>query len=548
MTQSRASVPDFSGATVDALTPMSLDAFRAAGKEMVDFIADYWQSLLGENPPPVLSQVKPGDLLAVLPSQAPEAAEPWSVIHADVTQHIMPGITHWQHPSFFAYFPANASPAAVLGEFLSAGLGVNGMLWATSPACTELEMRVLDWLARLVGLPARFMHEPSANECGGDAIAAPVGGSVIMSTASEGTLVALVAARNRLRTRQPDHARKPMVLYTSTQAHSSVIKAAMIAGLCAGPDPVTETAALGPGVITPAPDGSFVRLIETDANSNIRTDLLEQAIRADIAAGRVPIMIAGTIGTTGAMGVDDIAELSRIASDSGAWLHIDAAFAGCAMICPELREQLVGNGVALSRIDSFGFNPHKWLLTNFDCHCFYVSDRAALTAALSITPEYLRTSAAATGQVIDYRDWQIPLGRRFRALKLWFVLRSFGAAALRDYIRGHVRMAARFESLITTEARFEIPSPRVLSLVCFRLKPLSGQTASKCNADNRSLLEALNASGKLQITQTLLPQLQSDQGPRLALRLAVGGSFTREADIDRAWTEIKAAADRQRPH
>ena len=543
--------------TTEPLTPpgISIAQFRDAGKQLVDFIADYWQSLAAVGDPssptapptmpsphhpvafamPVCSTAAPGDLLRALPEACPESPEPWDAIMRDVPALIMPGITHWQHPSFFGFFPANASPAAILGELLSAGLGVQGMLWSTSPACTELEMRVLDWLAKLIDLPRDMLHEP------GDGRPSP-GGSVIMGTASEGTLVALVAARHRARaattTSNPTSSPRAHVVYTSTQAHSSVIKAAMIAGLCAGPDATPAD----PSIIAPAPDGSHVRLVPTLPDLSMDAAALARLINADILAGRVPIAVVATVGTTGTMAIDDVDAIGRVCQEHDVWLHVDAAFAGCAAVCPEFRWMLHARDPgALARVDSLGFNPHKWLLTNFDCHCFYTRDRAALTGALSITPEYLRNAASDAGRVIDYRDWQVPLGRRFRALKLWFVLRSVGAAGLREYIRSHVRMGEVFESLVRSDARFEVTHPRELSMVCFAPRPRQGELLADVNTRARELLTQVNATGSAFLTHTVVPCSGAETGSRFVLRLAIGGTLTREVHVRSAWQTIAAA-------
>ncbi|MDH4043783.1 MAG: pyridoxal-dependent decarboxylase, partial [Gemmatimonadota bacterium] len=426
---------------------MTPDEFRRHGYATVDWIASYLERVESF---PVLSAVMPGALRAALPAAPPEDGEPYEAILADVERLILPGITHWQSPNFFAYFSANASPPAMLAELVSAGLGVQGMLWATSPACTELETHVLDWLADALGLPEAFTSRGT-------------GGGVIQDTASSATLCALLAARDRA----TDGAATErglaagLTAYASTQAHSSVEKAVGIAGL----------------------GRAHLRLIEVDDTFAMRPAALDDALRADRAAGRTPCFVAATIGTTSSTAMDPLPAIVEICRRHGVWLHVDAALAGNAAICPEFRQ--FQDGVAGA--DSYCVNPHKWLLTNFDCDAFYVADRGALLRALSILPEYLRNQATEAGAVIDYRDWQVPLGRRFRALKLWFVMRSYGLAGLRQHIRHHVELARRFADWVRADARFEIVAPVALNLVCFRLR---GD-----DAPNERLLAALTDSG-----------------------------------------------------
>lgn len=482
---------------------MSPDDFRTLGHRMVDWIADYWRDVETN---PVLSRMKPGETLAKLPVEPPRNgladAAAWEAVFQDLQSIVLPGITHWQSPNFFAYFPANASGPGVLGELLSAGLGVQGMLWSTSPACTEIETRMMDWMARMLGLPEKFLSESDR------------GGGVIQGTASEATLVAMLAARGRA------HKGENLIAYASNQAHSSVVKAAMIAGIAQGAD-----------------DREHVRLIDVDENFAMRPDALGAAVREDLSRGRTPFFVCATVGTTGTTAIDPIAKIAPALSEAGfkGWLHVDAAHAGSACICPEHRWILRG----IEHADSLCFNPHKWLLTNFDCACFWTGDRRALTDALSITPEYLRNTASDSGRVIDYRDWQIPLGRRFRALKLWFVIRHYGVEGLRAYIRGHVRLAETFEGLVTSDPRFEVCAPRILNLVCFRLR---GQGAAS-DAANRRLMDRLNSSGKLFLTHTALPPGPWKNAGRLALRMAIGAARTEEKHVREAWDEMVRQAD-----
>jgi aromatic-L-amino-acid/L-tryptophan decarboxylase len=495
-----------------AVPHLSPEEFRRLGYQMVDWIADYWARLESF---PVRAAVAPGEVLAKLPEHPPEEGlgsdEGWEAVFRDLEQVVLPGITHWQSPSFFAYFPANASGPAVLGELLSAGLGVQGMLWATSPAATELETRVLDWLAELTGLPASFRSDSGT------------GGGVIQGTASEATLVAMVAARERVRARLGREAE--LVAYTSTQAHSSVLKAAMVSGVARG-----------------VSDGVHLRQLGTDAGHALSPALLEKALREDLAAGRQPFFVCASLGTTSSGAMDPVRALAEVlartgVTGAGGWLHVDAAWAGSALICPEHRAMLEG----LEAVDSFAFNPHKWLLTNFDCNAFYTRERKALQDALSVMPEYLRNAATASGAVIDYRDWQVPLGRRFRALKLWFVLRHYGAKGLRAYLREHIRQAELFTSWVQADARFELAVPRSLALVCFRLRPRPGEEPAATDARNRQLLERLNATGKAFLTHTVLPGV--DGAPaRYVLRMAIGAPRTEERHVRAVWEQLTALA------
>jgi aromatic-L-amino-acid decarboxylase len=496
----------------EAVPHLKSEDFRRLGHQMVDWIADYWARMESF---PVRAQVAPGEVLAKLPLHPPEeglgGSEGWSAVFDDLESVVLPGVTHWQSPSFFAYFPANASGPSVLGELLSAGLGVQGMLWSTGPSCTELETRVLDWLAELMGLPESFRSTSRT------------GGGVIQGTASEATLVAMVAARARVRRQRPGEA--PLVAYASTQAHSSVLKAAM---LC--------------GVARDVKDTTHVRLLETDASYALRPEALERAITEDLAAGRQPFFVCATLGTTSSGAVDPLGPLSEVMartglSAMGGWLHVDAAWAGAALICPEHQ----GLAARIEAVDSFAMDPHKWLLTNFDCDAFYTRDRGALVEALSITPEYLRNAASASGAVIDYRDWQVELGRRFRALKLWFVLRHYGARGLRAYVREHVRLAALFESWVREDARFELAVPRSLSLVCFRLAPRPGEPPEATDARNRALLDRLNATGSAFLTHTVLPGVGGAPG-RYVLRMAIGAVRTQEPHVRACWEALRRLA------
>ena len=480
---------------MDDVPHMTPGEFRRCGHAVVERIARYMEEIERY---PVLSQVEPGSIRERLPHAAPEHGEPFSDVLRDVDEIVMPGITHWQSPNFFAYFPANASGPSILGDLLSSGLGVQGMLWATSPACTELETHVLDWLVELLGLPDRFRSTTA-------------GGGVIQDTASSSTLTALLAARERASAGSvnehgvgfgPDRGSpQRLTVYTSRHAHSSIEKAVKIAGL----------------------GRTNLRLVDAAARHAMRPDALEAAIAADRAAGATPAMVSATVGTTSSGAVDPVRAIGEVCRREGVWLHVDAAHAGSAAICPEHRGLVDGGELA----DSYTFNPHKWLLTNFDCNCFWVADRAALIGALSILPEYLRNRATTSGDVIDYRDWHVPLGRRFRALKLWFVIRHYGAEGLRAHVRRSVALADWFAAQVEASDGFELAAPVSVLLVCFRHR--AG------DAFNQALMDRLNRSGALYLTHTRLDD-------RLVLRLAVGGPATRREHVEAAWTRIVEAA------
>lgn len=466
---------------------MSPEEFRRAGYALIDWIADYRQRV--ENLP-VLSQVKPGEIRAALPASPPDQGEPFAAMLADVERIILPGITHWQSPNFYAFFPGNSSGPAVLGELLSAGLGVQGMMWLTSPACTELETHILDWLVDMMGLPEKFLSTGP-------------GGGVIQDSASSATLCALLAGRERATNFAVNQrgGTGQLVAYGTSQTHSSLEKDMKIAGM---------------GV-------ENLRKVAVDDRFALRPEALAAQIAADRAAGLTPAFVCATVGTTSSNAMDPLPAIAAICREQGLWLHVDAAMSGSATICPEFRWIIDG----LEGVDSYSFNPHKWLFTNFDCTAFFVADRKALIETLSILPEYLRNEATKSGAVIDYRDWQIPLGRRFRALKLWFVIRHYGIEGLRHHIRQHVALAQAFADWVRADDRFELVAPVPLNLVCFRYRG--------SDEDNQGLLDRLNASGDLYLTHTRL----NDQ---LVLRLCIGQTYTEHRHVARAWARIQEEA------
>jgi aromatic-L-amino-acid decarboxylase len=460
---------------------MTPEEFRRHGHALVDWVADYMARVPEL---PVQSQVEPGDVRALLPTAAPEEPEPFEDLVRDLDAVVLPGITHWQSPGWFAYFPANTSPPSVLAELVTAALGAQGMLWSTSPAVTEIEAHVLDWLVDLLGLPQEWKT------------AVGPGGGVIQMSASDSTHVAHVVARQVAVDRGAST--DDVVAYSSSQAHSSIEKGARVAGI------------------------RHVRLIEVDERFALRPAAFEAAIEQDLAAGLVPAIVTSAIGTTATAAVDPVAEIATIAQRHGLWHHIDAAYAGSAMICPEFRDQQAG----AERADSYVFNAHKWMFTNFDCSVFWVADRAPLIRTLSILPPYLQNAASASGDVIDYRDWHVPLGRRFRALKLWWVLRSYGARGIRHHIREHVRLARRLGELVDDHPLLVRTAPVSFGLVCFR--HVDGNDATN------ALAGAVNAAGSVAVT----PSTIDDQ---LFLRVSIGATRTTEQDVERLWSIILGA-------
>ncbi|HMR49267.1 MAG TPA: pyridoxal-dependent decarboxylase [Arachnia sp.] len=470
---------------------MGLEEFKAYGHEVIDWIADYWATLQDR---PVSSTVSPGDITDALPQSAPEEAEEFSAVLADLDTVILPGITHWQHPRFFGYFPSNTSPAAVLADLLSSGIGAQGMMWATSPALTELEITTTDWLGQAIGLPADFLHR------GG------TGGGVIQDTASTATIAATLAALHRVshgRYRKEGQGDTRFRIYASAQAHSSVQKAALVTGL---------------GELN-------VQLVpENKATQRLKVEHLASVLEADRLAGVRPAMIVAAVGSTSTGAVDDVRALGELAREYGAWLHIDAAWAGVAAICPEHRDLL--DGVA-EYADSIVINPHKWMLTTFDCSVLWTRDKASLVGSMTNLPEYLRNKATDSGAVVDFRDWHPQLGRRFRSLKLWTVLRTYGLEGIRQHVRSSIDRAIRFEELLAGDERFSLPVPRSLALVTFQLSD---------DDTTLAVMERLNESGVAFLTHTRV-------NGRAALRLATGALHTSDEDIARTYQALSEAAE-----
>lgn len=467
---------------------MSTEQFRKEGKRIIDWIADYYENV--ENFP-VLSQVSPGEIIASLPDNPPQKGESVDAMMRDIDEKIMQGITHWQSPNFYAFFPSNTSFPSILGDMISSGLGVQGMIWATSPAATELETRVLDWLAEMMGMPEKFRSTST-------------GGGVIQDTASTSALTAVIAARERATNFQSNKtgARQKLVAYISSQTHSSLEKAIKMAGI--GTD--------------------NLRLIDVNDSFAMRPELLDRQIQKDKADGYIPFFICAALGTTSSNAVDPIRKIGEIARRENCWFHIDGAMSGTAMVCPEYRHYM--DGVELA--DSFVFNPHKWMFTNFDCDVFWVGNRNELINTFSILPEYLKNKSTESGAVFDYRDWHVQLGRRFRSLKLWFVIRHYGVEGLQFHIRKHIEMAQEFAGWVRQSGNFELViDPPPFNLVCFRHK----------NGDdfNMQLMNRVNETGKIYFSHSKLNN-------RVVLRMSIGQTHTEPAHVKAAWELIQQHA------
>jgi aromatic-L-amino-acid decarboxylase len=468
---------------------MNPSEFRRHAHAFVDWMADYLEQV---ETYPVRAQVKPGEITSRLPAAPPERGEPMERIFADFRSVVLPGITHWQHPSFFAYFQANSSPPSVLAEMLTATLAAQCMLWQTSPAATEMETRVLDWLRQMLGLPEGFA-------------------GVIQDSASSAILCAILTARERATGWRANEdgvgAVERLTVYCSTETHSSIEKDVKIAGL----------------------GRRNLRKIPVDERFAMRPDALEAEIAKDLAAGAKPACVVATLGTTGVGAVDPLRPIGEVCRSHGVWLHVDAAWAGSALVLPEQRWMIDG----IEHADSFVMNPHKWLLTNFDCSAYFVRDPDALVRTFEIVPAYLKTRER--GQVIDYRDWGVPLGRRFRALKLWFVIRSYGVEALRRMIAAHIDLAREAEQWIDAAEDVELMAPRSLSLLNFRYHPRGVDDPAELDRLNERLLEALNDSGELYLTQNRVRGAY-------AIRLVIGQRSTERRHVEAAWTKIQGTA------
>lgn len=460
---------------------MDKETFRKFGHEFVDWIVDYLDSV---EEYPVRAQIKPGEIINRLPDNAPVMGESMERIFKDFQEIILPGMTHWQHPSWFAYFPANNSPPSILAELLTAGIGAQCMIWQTSPAAAELEEVVLEWLRKMLGLPEGMT-------------------GVIQDTASTATLCALLTAREKATDFEANlkGLKKPLIVYASEETHSSIEKGVKIAGY----------------------GKESLRYIPTDNAFAMIPSRLEEAIVQDREKGLSPACVIATLGTTSSTAIDPLDAIGKICSKYGLWLHVDAAYAGTAAILPEKRAMLEG----AEYMDSFVFNPHKWMLTNFDCSAYFVRDPGTLIRTFEIHPEYLKTGVDA--QVKNFRDWGIQLGRRFRALKLWFVIRSYGVEGLRKMVSEHIRLAQTFRGWVEDHESFELLAPVNLSVVCFRLN--DGRPEEALDSLNRRFLEGLNKTGKVFLTQTTLKG-------KYAVRMAIGQGTTEKRHVGGAWDLI----------
>uniref|UniRef100_A0AC35U595 Aromatic-L-amino-acid decarboxylase n=1 Tax=Rhabditophanes sp. KR3021 TaxID=114890 RepID=A0AC35U595_9BILA len=472
---------------------MSEEEFRLNGRKMVDYMVNYMANIEDRR---VVPDIEPGYLRDLIPKQPPMASESYDDVMKDFENFIMPGITHWQHPRFHAYFPAGNSWPSILAGMLADAIGCVGFSWAACPAMTELEMIMLDWFGTMIGLPKQFLPFTENGK----------GGGVIQGSASECNFVALLAARfeimKKLKERFPfveeGLLMSKLIAYCSKESHSSVEKACMI------------------GMVK-------LRIMETDDLYRLRGDTLNAAIQEDRNLGLIPFFVSTTLGTTSVCSFDVLSEVGPVCSENDIWLHVDAAYAGSAFICPEFRYLMNGIEHAMS----FNTNPNKWLLVNFDCSTMWCRDRYKLTQALVVDPLYLQHSW--TDKAIDYRHWGIPLSRRFRSLKLWFVIRMYGVDGLQQYVREHVRLAKKFEAILRNDDRFEIIGEVIMGLVCFRLKG--------SNEINQNLLTQLNSSGKIHMVPASLSQ-------QFVIRFCVCQEHATDEDIEIAYTIISQTAQK----
>lgn len=459
--------------------------FRNHAHRVVDWIADYLENI---EKFPVKAQVQPKEIYNQLPDTPPERGESMQEIMQDFQNIIIPGITHWQSPNFFAYFPANSSYPSVLAEMLTAALGAQCMIWETSPAAAELEEKVMNWLKKMLNLPESW-H------------------GVIQDTASSSTLCAMLTAREKYSNfdinKSGFKGNEKFRIYGSLETHSSIDKGVKIAGF--GLDNLVK--------------------VQVDENQAMQPNALKTAIKNDVKNGYRPLCVVATLGTTGTTAIDPIKPIAEICKEFNLWLHVDAALAGSALMLPEY--QWLANGLDMA--DSFVFNPHKWLFTNFDCSAYFIKDKDILIKTFTILPEYLKTKT--TGKVNDYRDWGIALGRRFRALKLWFVIRDFGVQDLQERLRYHIRLAKNLEEKIRENENFELMNKRNINMLCFRYHPNNISDESILNQLNVQLLHSLNRTGKIFLTHTKINN-------RYILRLVIGQTNVTERHVDKAWELI----------
>ncbi|XP_025833648.1 aromatic-L-amino-acid decarboxylase isoform X2 [Agrilus planipennis] len=473
------------------LSEMEASEFKDFAKAMIDYAADYLENIRDRR---VLPTVEPGYLRPLIPDGPPSTPEKWQDVLNDVERVIMPGVTHWHSPRFHAYFPTANSYPAIVADILSGAIACIGFTWIASPACTELEVVMLDWLGKMLDLPPEFLA------CSGGK-----GGGVIQGTASEATLVCLLGAKARtvakMKKEKPDMSESDviskLVAYCSVQSHSSVERAGLLGGV-------------------------KMRSLQTNDKNEVEGSTLEEAIKKDIEAGLIPFYVVATLGTTSSCTFDRLDEMGPVCNKYDIWLHVDAAYAGSAFICPEFRYLMKG----VERAESFNFNPHKWMLVNFDCSALWLKNPNWVVNAFNVDPVYLKHDHQ--GAAPDYRHWQIPLGRRFRALKIWFVLRLFGVENLQKHIRKQVSLAHHFESLVNTDSRFEITEKVVLGVVCFRLKG--------SNEINEALLKKINGRGLIHMVPSKIRDVYF-------LRFVICSKYTEEEDVNLSWNEIKASTD-----
>lgn len=464
---------------------MNRDEFRKQAHEVADWMADYLEDISGQR---VTPEVSPGDIKQKLPGTAPEAGEDFGAIFDDFKSVILPGMTHWQHPGFFGYFPANNSEPSILAEMITATMGAQCMVWLTSPAAEELEERMMEWLRDLLGLPETFT-------------------GVIQDSSSSATLVTLLTAREKRSdyaiNQQGYSGNEKYRVYASEQAHSSVDKGVRIAGFG---------------------HANLVK-IGTDDTFAMRTDLLDDAIRHDLETGFTPLAVVSTFGTTGSTAVDPVGRIDAICKRYNIWHHVDASYAGTALMLPEVRATFPD----AARCDSFVVNPHKWMFTNFDCSAYFVRDRKALTDTFAILPEYLKTDQDRL--VNNYRDWGVPLGRRFRALKLWFVMRRYGILGLQEKIRNHITYGQWVKEQVISNGDLELLAPAHFNLVCFRFHPDGMNETASLNRLNEAVLRAINRSGRVFLTHTKL-------GDAFAIRFVNGQTDISFEEVRRGWEYV----------
>ncbi len=462
--------------------------FKKASDPIIDWIDNYLKNI---SQYPVKSKVQPGDIYKQIPEAAPEDSEPMEQIMNDLEEVILPGITHWQHPNFHAYFPANSSVESVLAEFVTSAIGAQCMIWDTSPSAAELEQRMMEWLRDAMGIPGSFE-------------------GVIQDSASSASLVALITAREVATGFRSNEEGVPgnLRVYCSSETHSSIEKAVGVCGI-------------GKRNLVKVAVDRQMRMIPAE---------LEKQIRADLEQGLLPCAVVAAIGTTGTVAVDPLKEIASLCKKYNIWLHVDAAFAGSALLLPEYRWMIEG----IEQADSFVFNPHKWLFTNFDCSVYFVKSAQLLIKTFEILPEYLKTSSR--GLVNDYRDWGVPLGRRFRALKLWFVIRSFGLSGLRERLRAHIGLSAYFCKELVKIQGMELALEPFLNFSCFKFNPDGIQDSHKLNALNEQVLRSLNERGRVFLTHTKIDGFYT-------LRMIIGQTYVEKSNIELALEELKTVTD-----